>query len=666
MINNKKISDTDIINCLRALSLDQITNANSGHPGIALGAAPIFYTLFKYHLNILPTDPFYFNRDRVIFSAGHASALIYATMLCAGYKNLTINDLKKFRKIGSKTSGHPEPHLLPGIDAPSGPLGQGIAMSVGIAIVEKKLASIFNTYSKLIDYYTYCFHGDGCLQEGISYEAICLAGKLKLNKLILLYDSNGVQLDGKTNTSMPLDVKKFFRSCNWNYIKVKNGENVKEINHAILLAKKSDKPTCIEIKTIIGYGSKKANSCSCHGTPFTWDEVSEIKRNLGYGYKKPFFIPDYINFYFKQVILERGEKNKRNFYSSIYVLEEKDIYYYKKLEKIMQNQYEFDLKWFDELKSKNINSTRAIMGEVVNSLVKNQEFTFVGSADVSNSTKIGTKNNISIIDSFIKGKRVEYGVREFAMAAINNGINSYLSIKSITSTFFAFSDYCKPAIRLAAISKIPSIFIFSHDSITVGEDGPTHQPIEQLNSLRLIPNHYVIRPCNLQECIVALQIAIYSKNTPTSIVTSRGEFIQYPTNDINQVYRGAYIIDDENKYDVTLWATGSEVATAFEVKKILKKNKINARIVSAPCMEIFKKQTEEYITEIKGNKPIVSIEFGTTNYWEGFAKLSIGINEFGVSGSGVDNIAKFKLTPKDIAKKIVSLLNLKNEKKRRK
>ena len=650
MINsNSKIT----IDCLRALSLDQIANAESGHPGVALGAATTFYTLFKYHLNIYPNTPDFFNRDRFVVSAGHASSLLYATMLCAGHKNIKINDLKQFRKLGSITPGHPEPNLLPGIEITSGPLGQGIAAAVGMAIAERKLANMFNIYGRVIDHYTYCFHGDGCLQEGVAYEAINLAGNLKLNKLILLYDSNKIQLDGKVSDSTSMKVRKFFHACGWNHIYVKRGNSVSAIKKAISAAKCSSKPTVIQINTIIGYGSQKAGLNTCHGSPFTKEEVRIMKRHWKYDYA-PFSIPNSVKSDFTDFINKRGSQKLTNFYSEVNLLEKRDIACYNSLIKIIDSQIAFDSNWFKNIKFKPKTATRQIVGELVNILVQNIPTLIVGSADVSSSTKIGS-NSMSVFSSAnYAGQRINYGVREFAMAAITNGIVAHGGMKAIASTFLPFMDYNKSAIRLAAIGHIPSINIYSHDSITVGEDGPTHQPIEQISSLRLIPNHYTFRPYNVTESIEALKFAINSKKSPVTIITSRSGFEQIEV-DSKNIEKGAYVISPStDKYKLTIIATGSEVATAITVQELLKRKHIDSRVVSAPCLELFEDQPQQYINHILGDKPVVSIEFGSTSPWYKYVDLSIGIDEFGRSGNAKDVVSYFKLTPQKIVSRIVN------------
>ena len=643
------------INCLRALSLDEIAEAQSGHPGIALGSATIFYTLFKYHLNICPNTPDFFNHDRFVVSAGHVSSLLYATMVCAGYKSISLNDLKKFRKFNSITAGHPEPSLIPGIEITSGPLGQGIAAAVGMAIAEKKLSKMFNVYGSLIDHYTYCFHGDGCLEEGIAYEAINIAGRLKLNKLILLYDSNKIQLDGQVADSTCMNVRKFFHSCGWNHIYVKNGNDVSSINNAIRIAKCSQKPTVIQINTIIGYGSPKAGMNTCHGSPFTKEEVKAMKEEWKYNYS-PFVIPKSVETDFTNVIKKRSNSFLRKFYQELNILEAKDINLYNLFIDSINSKYNFNVKWFKDLQFKQNAATREIVGQLVDILTKNIPTLMVGSADVSSSTKIGSNKMLTFSDASYSGQRINYGVREFAMTGIVNGLTAHGGIKAIGSTFLTFMDYGKPAIRLAAVGHTPSINVYSHDSITVGEDGPTHQPIEQISSLRLIPNHYTFRPYNVTECIAALKFAINSNTSPVSIITSRGGFdkIEVTSNDID---KGAYIISDSNKnYELTIIATGSEVATAIKVQELLKAKNINSRVVSAPCLELFDKQDKKYINNILGKKPIVSIEFGATSPWYKYVDLPIGIDQFGCSAKAQEVVKKFELAPANIVTKIKNSL----------
>ena len=651
-----------VINTLRALALDEIATAKSGHPGMALGAAPIMYALFRNHLNVNPKSPEYFNRDRFVLSAGHASALLYATLVCGGFKGITIEDLKKFRKLGSKTAGHPEADQIPGIEVSTGPLGQGIAMAVGMAIAEKKLATTYNEYSQIVDHYTYCLHGDGCLQEGVALEAIALAGKLRLNKLILLYDSNDVQLDGRVSDSSVTNVRKMFIANNWNYIKIRHGNNVDAINAAIREAKFSELPTVIEIKTTIGWGTKKANSNKCHGTPFTEEEVAEIKKSWKYRYSK-WTLPDEVKSDFADVITKRVGKVVVNYNKHLTNLEKRNIQLYYQYVDTVKDNFGLDLKWYKNIKVKTNDATRNTMGAIVDVATKHLNNLMVGSADVSSSTKIGTNATSTIFeDRNYSGQVIKFGVREFAMTAIVNGICAHKGVRAIGSTFFAFSDYAKPALRVAAISKIPAINIYSHDSITVGEDGPTHQPIEQLCSLRMVPNLYVFRPCNYQECLYALNFGLTKYTAPTIIVTSRSAFEQHPSNDFDQIKKGAYFLKYNAKSRYTLLGTGSEIATCFEVAKIIEKEYgTSFNIVSGLCMKRFEEQDEAYKETIL-KKPIITIEFGATPYWYKYSKHPIGIDKFGKSGNEADLIKAFDLEPKQIALNIVKYLGLRKRK----
>lgn len=656
-----KYTSKTAVNYIRALAMDEITTANSGHPGIALGAAPIIYALYSRHLVADPTNPNYFNRDRFVLSAGHGSSLLYAMMYACEFTKPTLDDLKKFRQIDSITAGHPEPHLLPGIEVATGPLGQGVAMAVGLAIAEKKLAATYNTFSDIIDHYTYCLHGDGCMEEGIFYEAIAIAGKLNLNKLILLYDSNNIQLDGKVSDSTNTNVKQLFKANNWNYIYVSNGNNVAAISEAIKAAKQSHThPTVIEIKTTIGYGSDLKNSNACHGAPFNEEQVKQIKKNLKLDPTKKFFLPKSLRDFLSTSIKRRTTKGVLKFNRAINVLEKKDFNLYQRLIATTKDQFNIDLKWFDNQTFGAKEATRSISGKLVNIIAQHCPNLLVGSADLSASTKIGGKKLIDFNPNNYQGQNINYGVREFAMGAIVNGIRTHKGTRAIGSTFLVFSDYAKAAIRLAAISQIPSLFIFSHDSITVGEDGPTHEPIEQINSLRMIPNHYVFRPCNAHETIYALNFALkLSKSAPVTIITSRGEFNQYPSTDYELIDRGAYFIDQKPKAKINLMATGSEVALAFEIQKLLAKENIIANVISAPCLELFDNQPDSYKKQLL-SLPVFSIEYGNTDRWYRYSKHPYGINSFGASGKAIDVIHKFHLDAQSIANDIMN--QVKNKK----
>lgn len=649
--NTKKNQRTLGIDTIRVLSCEMITKAKSGHPGIALGAAPIMYALFKDHL-VADREVNFLNRDRFVLSAGHGSALLYATMHLAGYKSLTINDLKNFRKLNSKTAGHPETDLVSGVDASTGPLGQGVAISVGMAIAETKMNAFFKK-EKLIDYYTYCLFGDGCFQEGISYEAFALAAKLKLNKLIFLYDSNDVQLEGRVSDSTIIDNQKYFESLGLNYIKVTEGNDWEKISAAIKEAKKSkEKPTVIEIKTLIGYGSVHEDSFKAHGSALNEEQLKLLKEKLNYnfdGFKVPKESYDEFNAFHT-----RGKKALDDFENKVSLLK-KDKEKYKIFKNIIDKQIELDKKMFAKEYVKQQDSTRNISGFIIQKIASVNPLISLLSPDISSSTKISYPNGGVYSPENRLGINFNLGVREFAMGAIINGITS-TGLKAIGSTFLPFSDYCKSAIRLSAISKNPATFVFSHDSIAVGEDGPTHQAIEQLWGLRLIPNHVVVRPCNFNETLKAFEMALNSEETPFSIITSRQEFNLHDEGS-DKVIRGGYVIKTEKSHDLNIIATGAEIAIAFDVTKILEeKYNLKAKVISMPSFELFNKQIESYKKTVIDNKPTVSIEFGATTPWSSVAQLNIGINRYGLSAPYSDIQKKLKLMPEDVAEKIASFI----------
>lgn len=639
------------VNTLRLLSVEAIANAKSGHPGIALGAAPIMYALFRDHLNVNPKNPDFFDRDRFVLSAGHGSALLYATMLISRYKCITIEDLKKFRQLNSITPGHPENELLKGVEIGTGPLGQGIAMGVGMAMAEAKLAAKFNQYDKLIHHYTYVLFGDGCLQEGVAQEAIAIAGKMKLNKLIMLYDSNQIQLDGKVNQSTKFNVKKLFKANGWNYIRVYNANNTADVSKAIRRAKgfTNHKPTVIECSSIIGYGSRFANSNSVHGSPLNEEQIKELRETLNY--KIPSFTIHENVFNDMNAILRRGELCQQRFNNRLMQLESKNIDLYSECIALIENKFNFHTSWFDAYQPKQEMATRNLISDLLQQIAQNNSTLMVGSADLFSSTLAVYKNGLAFDASNHNGQNIYYGVREFAMCAINNGIVAHGGLKAIGSTFLSFSDYAKAAIRLAAISQVPSINIFSHDTLTVGEDGPTHQPIEQISSLRLIPNHNLFRPCNKAESIVALECAMNSKTKPTTIITSRGTFNQFDSN-INNARKGGYIFRDEIENDINIISCGSEIDVAIQVSELLKQKNIKAKIISMFNTNIFDQQEDEYKIQVINNKPTISIEFGSTPLWHKYAQLCIGIDEFGKSGKSKDVLQHFNLTPAQISIKI--------------
>lgn len=643
---NKKLA----VNTLRVLAAGAITRAKSGHPGIALGAAEIMYELFANQMNTSPIHNDYFNRDRFVLSAGHGSSLLYATMLVCGYKDISMNDLKEFRQIGSKTPGHPEPYLLKGVEVSSGPLGQGIAMAVGLAIASKKMANLLNTPKiNLINNYTYCLFGDGCFEEGISYEAIAVAGRLKLNKLIMIYDYNRIQLDGKVSDSTTIKVSRYFKAMGWNVVHCENGNSLSQLHSAFARAKSptNKKPTVIIAQTQIGYGSVNANSNKSHGSPLSEEQFELLKKTLKYDYPN-FAIPREVSLVAKYVI-ERTDKKINDFNSKLEKLEKTNFGLYRRAyELIEKNKINFDHRWFDPAGFPSTESTRKICGNMFQAIAQNNTNIICSIADLSSSTMMKINMSSKITAKDWEGQNLDCGVREFAMGAINNGMTAFGGIRAIGSTFMSFSDYNKAAIRLAAISKIPAINIYSHDSITVGEDGPTHQPIEQLWSLRLIPNHMVFRPTSSIDMVVAWEQAFKSKNTPVTIVTSRGTFNQINV-DYEIAKHGAYIVRSDKNHKITLYASGSELPLALDVANKLD---IPSRVVAVNSLELLNQQDDEYISSIFDKSKKISIEYGSTTPWYKYVDYAIGTDSFGVSGKADDVARKLGLTCGQIVNKI--------------
>lgn len=620
-----------VINSIKGLSIDMINKAGSGHPGVALGAAPIIYTLYSRHLNIDLEDDKWINRDRFVLSGGHASALLYSMLFYVGY--LSLEDLKNFRRINSKTPGHPEIETR-GVDISTGPLGQGIANGVGMAIAGKYYE---NTLSKDIDYYTYVMCGDGDLMEGISYEATSLAGTLSLNKLILLYDSNNVSLDGNTNLTFNEDIKKRFESINWNYIKVLNGNDINEIDRAISIAKISDKPTIIEINTIIGEGSMYEGTNKVHGTPLTDEDIANLKVKLNLS-QVPFDVDMNLVYEFRNHIKNRCKQKK------LINKEEENVDVYS----LTNNFYEK----IDE-------PLRVTNGKIMNLLSNELKYFIGGSADVSLSTKtLLLEKGIFSKDNYA-GRNIYYGVREHAMGAISNGIAS-CGIRTFNSTFLSFSDYLKPAIRMSALMNLPVTYVFTHDSITIGSDGATHQPIEHLSMLRNIPNLIVFRPADANE-ILGSWNEILTHNYPSALVLSRNSSPLLEGSDAKKVNRGAYIVRNEkNRLNAIIIATGTEVSMAIKIANDLEKYGINIRVVSMPSMELFEENEEDYKETIipTGYKTIV-IEYASSSDWYRYVrgeKYLVNINNFGKSGTKEEILEYYELDYESVKKYIIDLL----------
>ena len=587
-----EINEEKIVDQIRTLGIDMIHEANSGHPGIVLGAAPIIYSLYAHHINIDVNHPNYFNRDRFIMSAGHGSALLYATLYMAGF-NITLEELKQFRKIDSTTPGHPELGVTPGVDMTTGPLGQGIATAVGIAMAEKHLEA---KYKNLIDFNTYVLCGDGDLMEGISYEASSLAGTLHLNKLIVLYDSNNICLDGETNKTFTENVLDRFASQGWNTLYVEDGNNIAEINKKIEEAKTStDKPTIIEIKTTIGKYSKYENTSKVHGSPLQEDDITKIKEKLGIR-DIPFAISQSVKEEFELLIKERCEHLEEKFMEK---LSKEEDSVKEELSYFMNQNKKIDIKeLFYDAPEDNIESPRDTSSKILNSIVPKTPYLIGGSADLfaANKTYINDCSDYSK-DNYL-GKNIFFGVREHAMGAIINGF-SLCGFRPYASTFLAFSDYLKPSLRLAAMMNLPNIYIFTHDSISVGEDGPTHQPVEQLLMLRSLPNMEVFRPADANEVIGSYKAILKKESGPSAITLSRNKLPILAETKANEVEKGAYIaLDTMKKPDAIIISSGEELHQVLIACKNLKEKGIECRVVSMPNLNRYLQQSDEYKEEI--------------------------------------------------------------------
>lgn len=649
-----------IISNIRLITQEMITNAKSGHPGIALGATPIMYALYSKVLKVSTLDSNWYNRDRFILAAGHGSSLLYTMLHLYGF-NLTIDDLKSFRKLNSITPGHPEYKVTSGVDATSGPLGQGIAMGVGLAISESYLAGRYNKEDiKLFDNYTYVLCGDGDLQEGVTCEAISIAGNLKLNKLIVLYDSNDIQLDGKVVDANTESTEKKMQSMNWNYYLVEDGENVDDIVEKIQLAKEGDKPTLIEIKTVIGKTSSLEGTNSVHGAPLSFEEVNKMRTCFG---GEPFeIIPEAYDAFseIKKVNddLFNKDKDLLKEYSQKYKADYLELsLFYNGTDKITKNDLLLD---FDINYSK---ATRYAAGTAMTALTSICPVMLGGSADLASSTQVkGADGNFT--NTTPTGRNIVYGVREHAMAAISNGIALNGITKAFCSGFFVFSDYMKPAMRMSSLMGLPVMYFFSHDSIAVGEDGPTHQPIEQLTMLRSIPNMNVIRPCSREEVKEAIAIAYNSKDNPTTIVLSRQSLREVRTIENSKeslTDKGAYIIGKEKeKLDAVIIATGSEVSLAMDVKESLLEKNIDVRVVSMPSMFLFDRMDNDYKENLLPKDVFkIAIEMSDCAHMYKYVKDGevINITTFGASANASSVIEYFGFNKNIITEHIVSILN---------
>lgn len=640
-MNEKELQQLSM-NAIRSTVIDAINKAKSGHPGMALGSAPIMYTLFTRHLVADPKDPMWFNRDRFVLSAGHASSLLYTMLHVAGYK-VSMEDLKSFRQLGSLTPGHPEFKHTAGVDATSGPLGQGIAQAVGMAMAERAVKAQYPNGKTLCNHYTYALCGDGCLQEGISQEAISLAGHQKLNKLILFYDSNAITLDGKLELSFSENVKLRFKASEWNVLEVNDGNDIEAIDAAICKAKTSkSKPTLIIVHTIIGYGSAKQGTNKVHGSPLGDEDGANAKAL--YGYKYPSFtIPEEVYEHFKATFAKRGEEAHKSYDKEVKAWKTSHASAAKKFEKAVSGDVSSYFKKEPKFAADDAQASRNSSGKCLNELYNKIPFLMGGSADVAGSVMTKIEGGVNFEPKSARGRNINWGIREFAMASAQNGMLLHGGVKTYVGCFLVFADYMKAAVRMAALSKLPAIYLFSHDSIAVGEDGPTHQPIETLAMLRSIPNVNVERPCDSRETYAAWRRALESKETPTALILSR-QGLPLLGSKYNEVSKGAYVISKEHKHlDATLIATGSEVSLAVAAQKELLNKGVDVRVVSMPSWFDFENQSEEYKEQVMGicKCKRFAVEMLSTFGWHKYAGHVMGIDTFGASAPAKDVIAAY-------------------------
>lgn len=654
-----KFNDKQLVNYLRCLSIDMIDNAGSGHPGIALSMAPIIYTLYKNHMKFNPDIPSWCNRDRLILSAGHASALLYATLFLNNY-NYKLEDLKSFRHLGSICTGHPEYNLDYGIEMTTGPLAEGIGTAVGMAISEKYLENTFNTKeSNIFDYKIYVLCGDGDLMEGLSYESASLAGTLKLDNLIVLYDSNGVSLDGNTSMTFDESVLERFEVLGWDVIPEVNGDKVGAIDSAIAKAKKNKKPTIIEFKTTLGAYSPLEGTNKVHGTPLSKMDIKKLKTALEIDDIEPFHYDEEVLKEYRKYINDKSYKEydkwKKVYDEYIETSNKKDI-----LESIIQNkEILIKLEKVIDFNKIDIDVDMRKLNEIIMSRISDYIPSFIGgNADVSSSTKILlNKKGIFNKDNY-SGRNIYYGVREHLMASCTNGI-ALSNLRPFSGTYLAFSDYMKPSIRLSAMMNIPSVNIFTHDSIIIGPDGPTHQPIEQLPMLRAIPNYSVYRPCDVTELIGSWNL-ILKDIRPCALVLPRAKTINLKTTSIDRVKHGAYILSEcKERLDIIIMASGQEVDTALEVKQILKQYGLDIRVISVPNLNRFCNEDEAYINKLLPKRVrIFVIEYSNETIYNKFThnRFIFNINTFGTSGTTEEVIKHYKLDASSISNKIIEIL----------
>jgi transketolase len=658
------------INTIRTLSIDAIEKANSGHPGMPMGAAPMGYSLWTRFMNHNPKNPNWFNRDRFVLSAGHGSMLLYSLLHLGGY-DVSMNDLKEFRQWGSKTPGHPEFGHTPGVDATTGPLGQGIAMGVGMAMAERHLAATYNKEEmELVNHFTYSICGDGDLMEGVSGEAASLASHLKLGRFIVLYDSNDISLDGDLDRSFSESIETRFKGYGWQYIRVEDGNNLEEIAAAVEEAQSDlSRPTMIEVKTTIGYGSpNRAGKSDVHGAPLGADELKLTKEAYKWTFENDFHVPEEVYTHFRETVADKGAKVEAEWNELFDAYKTKYPELGKQLEAAMKGElpegWDSEIPVYEEGKSL---ASRASSGEVLNAIAKKVPSFFGGSADLAGSNKTNIKNEADFTAEDYSGRNIWFGVREFGMGAAMNGMALHGGLKVYGGTFFVFSDYLRPAIRLAALQQLPVTYVFTHDSIAVGEDGPTHEPIEQLPSLRAMPNLCVIRPADGNETAAAWKVALESEKTPTALVLTRQNLPTIKGTDetaLEGVRKGAYVISKAGKEtaDALILATGSEVGLAVDAQKALQQEGIHVSVVSMPSWDRFEQQSQEYKNSVlpKDVKKRLGIEMATPLGWERYTGDEgdvLAINGFGASAPGERIMKEYGFTTENVVARVKALLD---------
>jgi len=652
------------INTIRTLSIDAIDKANSGHPGLPMGAAPMAYTLWTRHLRHNPSNPKWFNRDRFVLSAGHGSMLLYSLLHLSGY-DLPMEEIKNFRQWDSKTPGHPEFGHTDGVEATTGPLGQGIGMAVGMAMAEAHLAATYNTTHNIVDHYTYALCGDGDLMEGVAAEAISLAGHLKLNKLVVLYDSNDISLDGDLNKSFSESVQKRFESYGWNYLHVADGNDVEAIDQAIAEAKTSDRPTLIEVKTVIGFGSpNRSGKADAHGAPMGADETKLVKEAYKWTFEEDFYVDETVYATFKEATDRLGRSEEEKWNSLFAEFEKSNAELAGQLKNAIEGKE--SINWASVKPTYEVGSsvaTRSASGDAINAIAKALPSFFGGSADLAGSNKTTIKGVGDFSADSYDGKNIWFGVREFAMGAALNGMALHGGLTVFGGTFFVFSDYVRPAVRLSALMNLPVTYVFTHDSIAVGEDGPTHEPVEHLAALRAMPGLSVIRPADAVETQEAWQLAVESKDTPTLLVLSRQNLPVLEgtvSGAAEGVAKGAYVVSAGENPTGLLLATGSEVSLAVEAQKLLKSEGIEVSVVSMPSWDRFEQQDAAYKESVlpRSITKRLAIEMGSSLGWHkyvGFEGDVLAIDRFGASAPGEKIMEEFGFTAENVAAKFKAL-----------